>query len=155
MLLRGCRFQIDHKSPFWPLCWNAKENKDHYNGGNVKRSFILQAIFFCIVVCGPPRGHASGIPAIPNRIEITARRFAYAPAEITLKKGQPVVLVLKSADVAHGLHCGELKLDIKINKGAASEARFTPDKAGTFLAHCAVFCGSGHGQMTLTIRVVD
>src|SRR5579864_2697344 len=39
----------------------------------------------------------------PNRIEVTAKRFTYEPAEITLKKGQPVVLVLKSADVAHGL----------------------------------------------------
>ena len=121
----------------------------------MKRSYILQAIVFCMVACVPCQGHASGIPVTPNRIEITARRFAYSPAEITLKKGEPVVLVIKSADVAHGLHCGELNLDIKINKGAASEARFTPDKAGTFLAHCAVFCGSGHGQMTLTIRVVD
>jgi heme/copper-type cytochrome/quinol oxidase subunit 2 len=38
----------------------------------------------------------------PQRIEITAKRFAFEPGEITLKKGQPVVLVLKSADVAHG-----------------------------------------------------
>ena len=121
----------------------------------MKRSYIIQAILFCIVVCAPSLGRASGVPATPNRIEITARRFAYSPAEITVKKGEPVVLVLRSADVAHGLHCTELNLNIKINKGAAGEARFTPDRAGTFLAHCAVFCGSGHGQMILTIRVVD
>jgi cytochrome c oxidase subunit II len=121
----------------------------------VKRSHILQAILFCIVVCTANLGHASGIQTTPNRIEITARRFVYAPAEITLKKGQLVVLVLKSADVAHGLRCHELNLDVKINKGVATEAHFTPEKVGTFLAHCAVFCGSGHGQMTLTIRVVE
>ena len=121
----------------------------------MKRNYILQAIMFCIVACVPSLGHASGVPATPNRIEITARRFGYAPAEITLKRGLPVVLIFTSADVGHGLHCSELNLDVKINKGAASEARFTPNRAGVFLAHCAVFCGSGHGQMTLTIRVVD
>lgn len=121
----------------------------------MKRSYILRAILFCIVVCTAALGHASGVPVAPNRIEITARRFAYAPAEITLKKGVPVILVLKSADVAHGLRCSELHLDLKIDKGGAAEATFTPDKAGVFIAHCAVFCGSGHGQMTLTIRVVE
>ena len=39
----------------------------------------------------------------PRRIEVTAKRFGYDPGEITVKKGQPVVLVIKSADVDHGL----------------------------------------------------
>lgn len=90
-----------------------------------------------------------------RRIEITARRFAFEPAEITLKKNEPVVLVIRSADVGHGLRCRELNLDLKVNKGATTEARFTPDKTGAFAAHCSVFCGSGHGQMILTIRVVE
>jgi cytochrome c oxidase subunit 2 len=138
---------------FKPL--HAQGRNARHNGGYVKRSLIFNAILLCVVLCSAALGRASGVPATPNRIEITARRFAFAPAEITLKKGQPVVLVLKSADVAHGLLCRELDLDLKTNKGTATEARFTPDKTGTFLAHCAIFCGSGHGQMTLTIRVVE
>src|SRR5665213_1856321 len=140
---------------FPALVFESTKNKVRYNGGYVKRSCILQSILSCIVVCTAALGHASDVPTTPNRIEITARRFAYVPAEITLKKGQPVVLVLMSADVAHGLRCRELNLDLKIKKGAATEASFTPDRAGIFFAHCAVFCGSGHGQMTLTIRVVE
>ena len=33
--------------------------------------------------------------------------------------------------------------------------QFTPDKAGDFVGHCSVFCGSGHGGMMLTLHVVD
>ena len=38
-----------------------------------------------------------------HRIEIVAKRFEFTPADITLKKGVPVVLVLISKDVAHGV----------------------------------------------------
>lgn len=121
----------------------------------MKRGFVVQVILFCIVFCSAGLCRASEIPSVPRRMEISAKRFAFAPTEITLKKGEPIVLVVKSSDVAHGLRCRELNLDMKIGKGAATEAQITPDKAGTFVAHCVVFCGSGHGQMILTIHVVE
>jgi cytochrome c oxidase subunit 2 len=91
----------------------------------------------------------------PRRIEVTAKRFNFTPGEITLKVGEPVVLVLKSADVAHGLRFKELGIETKVRKGQTSELAFTPDKAGTFVGHCSVFCGSGHGEMTLKLHVVE
>ena len=91
----------------------------------------------------------------PQRIEVTAKRFAFEPGEITLKKGQPVVLVLKSADVAHGIRIRELNVEVKVGKGGTAELRFTPDKTGDFVGHCAVFCGSGHGSMIFKVHVVD
>ena len=91
----------------------------------------------------------------PHRIEITAKKFAFDPSEITVKKGQPVVLVIKSADVAHGLRFRELNLNVKVDKGGTAELPFTPDKTGDFVGHCSVFCGSGHGEMTLTMHVVN
>jgi cytochrome c oxidase subunit 2 len=97
----------------------------------------------------------SGAQDAAKRIEVTASKFAFNPGDITLKKGQPVVLVLKSADVAHGLRFRELNLNVKADKGASTELPFTPDKTGTFVGHCSVFCGSGHGEMTLTLHVVD
>jgi cytochrome c oxidase subunit 2 len=100
-------------------------------------------------------GPAVAEPSGPLRIEVTAKRFAFQPAEITVRKGQPVDLVLKSADVAHGLRVRELHLDIKINKGATASVNFTPDKAGNFVGHCSVFCGAGHGKMAFTIHVVE
>jgi len=91
----------------------------------------------------------------PRRIEVTASKFAFAPGEITLKKNQPVVLVLKSSDVPHGLKFSELNLNVKIDKGGTAELKFTPEKTGDFVGHCSVFCGSGHGSMALKLHVVD
>lgn len=89
-----------------------------------------------------------------RRVVITAKRFYFEPGEITLKKGQPVVLVLKSADVAHGLRFRDLKVNLKVKAGGTGEVQFTPDKTGDFVGQCSVFCGSGHGAMTLKLHVV-
>jgi cytochrome c oxidase subunit 2 len=91
----------------------------------------------------------------PNTIDITAKRFSFDPGEITLKKGQPVVLILKSADVAHGLKIRDLNVSVKVGAGGTAEVRFTPDKTGDFVANCSVFCGSGHGSMLLKLHVVE
>jgi len=92
--------------------------------------------------------------AEPQRIEIAAKRFAFTPGEITVKKGQPVVLVLKSLDVSHGLRIHDLGVDMKVKAGQTAEVTFTPDKAGDFTGHCSVFCGSGHGSMKFIVHVV-
>jgi cytochrome c oxidase subunit II len=91
----------------------------------------------------------------PRRIEVTAKRFTFTPGEITLKKGVPVVLVLTSADVDHGLKFKELNVNVKAKKGQTSEVNFTPDRVGTFVGQCSVFCGSGHGSMKLTLHVTE
>ncbi len=101
--------------------------------------------------------HAPGIQAAdtPRRIEVTAKRFEYIPAEITVKKGEPVVLVLHSVDVAHGIKFADLNLKADIGTAGTRELAFTPDKTGTFVGHCSHFCGSGHGTMTLTLQVTE
>ena len=91
----------------------------------------------------------------PRRIEVTAKRFTFTPGDIALKKGEPVILVLKSADVPHGIRFKELGIETKVGKRQTSELAFTPAKTGTFVGHCSVFCGSDHGAMALTLHVVD
>ena len=91
----------------------------------------------------------------PHRVEVTAKKFSFEPSEITLKKGEPVDLVLKSADVAHGLRFREISVEVKAGKGGTGEVKFTPNRTGDFVGHCSVFCGSGHGSMTLKLHVVD
>lgn len=91
----------------------------------------------------------------PQQIEITAKRFNFSPAEITVKKGQPVVLMIKSLDVSHGLRFRDLNLEVKIPKGGTAQLAFTPEKTGDFVGHCFVFCGAGHGGMMLTLHVVN
>lgn len=91
----------------------------------------------------------------PRRVEVVAKRFAYAPSEITLKKGEPVILAFMSTDVAHGISFKELGLNLKIAKGKVSELPLTPTQTGDFVGRCSVFCGSGHGGMTMTLHVVN
>ena len=95
-------------------------------------------------------------PENPRRIEITANKFSYSPNQITLKKGEPVVLVLRSTDVTHGLTIPDLGVDTtEIKKGKDSEVPLTPDKAGHFAGQCAHFCGAGHGSMTFQVEVTE
>jgi cytochrome c oxidase subunit II len=112
-----------------------------------------------LVLILSPLGFAISAPlargqAAPQRIEITAQRFVFKPGEITVKVGQPVVLVLKSTDVGHGLRVRDLGIDIKVKAGETAQVTFTPRKTGDFVGHCSVFCGSGHGSMVFTIHVV-
>ena len=119
------------------------------------KKWILGLIVTGLVVMGGLRGNRLGAQSDARKIDVTVSKFAFAPAEITLKKGQSVVLLLKSTDVAHGLRFRELNLDTKIEKGGTAELRFTPDKTGDFVGHCSVFCGSGHGGMTLTLHITE
>lgn len=121
----------------------------------MKTKFILLALCVGLIVAGAFSTRIVRAQDSPRRIDVTAKRFTYVPAEITLKKGQPVVLIIRSADVAHGLRFRDLNLDMKISKGGTAEMKFTPEKTGDFVGHCSVFCGSGHGGMMLTLHVVD
>ena len=110
---------------------------------------VIGTVLFAIGMCVP-----SAMPASPRRVEVTAKRFAFEPAEITVKKGEAIDFVLTTADVTHGVRIRELNLDLRAGKGKPADETITPDKLGTFVGHCSVFCGSGHGQMTLIIHVV-
>lgn len=121
----------------------------------MKLKFALPIVLAVLLCAAPAFVRAAPAPSAPRRIEVSAKRFEFLPGEITLKKGEPVVLVLKSVDVAHGVRFKELGIETKADKGKTSEVAFTPDKTGTFIGHCSVFCGSGHGSMTLTIHVVE
>jgi cytochrome c oxidase subunit 2 len=122
---------------------------------SMKLKFALPIALMAMVCIVPEFVQAASVQPSPRRIEISAKQFQFLPGEITLKKGEPVVLVLKSVDVAHGIHFKELGIETKAGKGQTSELAFTPDKTGTFVGHCSVFCGSGHGSMTLTLKVVE
>jgi cytochrome c oxidase subunit 2 len=118
----------------------------------MRRFFILSSLVIWIAGAGIRDASAS---TAPPRIEITARRFTYDPDVITLKKNETVMLVLESADVAHGLRIRELGLDMKTAKNKPAEMLFTPRKTGDFVGHCSVFCGPKHGTMKITFHIVE
>jgi len=91
--------------------------------------------------------------AEPRVVEITAKRFEFSPSLVTLKKGEAVTLRLRTLDVTHGFFQRALGIDLEIQPGKVTEWTFTPKEAGRFLTICDHFCGSGHGNMKLTLVV--
>jgi cytochrome c oxidase subunit 2 len=98
-------------------------------------------------------------PLLPGEdepvVHVSARRFEYTPAELTLKRGVAVVLELRSEDRHHGFNIPELKLRADVTPGTPVRVRLIPDRTGRFTFHCDVFCGSGHEDMTGVIIVTD
>ena len=87
-------------------------------------------------------------------IKMTARRFNYSPDTIEVEQGVPVTLELTSLDRDHGFTIPYLGVRIDVEPGQTARVHFVPEKAGTFLFHCDVFCGSGHEEMAGTMVVV-
>lgn len=88
-------------------------------------------------------------------IEIHAKRFSFNPAEITLKKGETVTLVLTSDDVPHSLVIDGLNVKGDMIKGQMTKVSVTPTADGDFKGKCGRFCGIGHGSMRFIVHVTD
>lgn len=91
----------------------------------------------------------------PQTITVHAKKFSFVPAEITVKKGDPVKLVVISDDVPHSLVVKELNVNVAVAKAHPGETTFTPEKTGDFKGMCGRFCGMGHGSMQFTVHVTD
>jgi cytochrome c oxidase subunit 2 len=104
-----------------------------------------------VVLSQTPPSQTSG----ERVIRITAKRFTYEPAEVTLVRGQPVVLELVSLDRSHGFRVPTLNIREEIPEGGVAHVRIVPERAGRFFFACDVFCGSGHEEMEGDIIVTE
>ena len=89
----------------------------------------------------------------PRVVEIHAKRFEFTPNVVHLTKGQPVTIRLISSDHSHGLLIKPLNVDLDATEGEPDSITITPAQAGTFEAICDDYCGSGHGNMKMTVVV--
>jgi cytochrome c oxidase subunit 2 len=96
-------------------------------------------------------------PAQPKErvIRIDAKRFDYTPGELTLKKGEPVILELTSRDVLMGFNLPDFNLRADMVPDKVTRVRFVPDKTGSFTFLCDIFCGSKHEEMNGRLTVVE
>jgi len=115
----------------------------------VPAAFLPLALFLLLNLATPEGAKADA----PRVVEITAKRFAFSPDKITLKKGETVTLRLHSEDVTHGFFMRKLKIDEDIPAGGTKDVTITPDTAGSFTTICDHFCGANHGNMVMTIVV--
>jgi cytochrome c oxidase subunit II len=88
-------------------------------------------------------------------IKITAKNFAFTPGTITLKLHQKTKLEFVASEGMHGITIPDLGVNDVVNiQSTPTDVEVTADKVGTYIAHCAIFCGAGHATMVLTIKVV-
>ncbi len=88
-------------------------------------------------------------------VPIKVKRFEYLPKEVTLKKGVPVVLELKSLDVPHGFNLPDLGVRADVLPGLTARVHIVPKQTGRFLFHCDIFCGTGHEDLEGAIVVKE
>jgi len=88
-------------------------------------------------------------------IEIAAKKFEYMPPEVTLKKGEPVTLELVAIDRVHGFSLKALGIRADVKPDQPASVRIVPDKVGTFVFACDIFCGDDHEDMQGVIKVVE
>jgi cytochrome c oxidase subunit 2 len=95
---------------------------------------------------------AWGIAAAHPTIDIAASNWKFTPSTITIKVGEPQVLRLTSSEGVHGLQSDDLGIPLTtIVPGKFVEVTATAKKPGTYVLHCAIMCGAGHPNMTLTV----
>ena len=128
----------------------------------MKRTWWVKSVFFAAALLGicafgarPQNENAPQDQSAARRIQISAKKYEFDPSEITVKKGEPVVLVIHSTDVTHGLEIKELGIKVDAPKDKDVEVPMTATETGDLKGKCSHFCGLHHGDMTLTVHVTD
>jgi cytochrome c oxidase subunit 2 len=91
----------------------------------------------------------------PTVVRVTAERFDFTPAEVTVAAGTAIEFRLTSEDTMHGFRILGQSLDVAIPKRGRGEAtiRFAPPGPGTYVFECSRMCGAGHSFMRGVIKV--
>ena len=120
----------------------------------IVNTMLLAGALGITLVTVAPKGNLARADN-PKVIEITAKKFEFSPSEITLKKGEPVILRLTSSDRVHGFMSKPLKIDTDIPADKTADVPVTPDTAGNYTVICDHYCGTGHGNMKMKVTVVE
>ena len=110
-----------------------------------RRAFLRSAA--CGALATAAGAWAASAPGV-RRIEVKARKFEFTPAEITVKRGQPVTLAVTAIDFTHGFNLPDFNVRADLIPGKTVEVTITPARAGRFHYLCDNFCGDGHDRMS-------
>lgn len=88
-------------------------------------------------------------------IKIQAKKFAYTPNRIMIKKDEAVVLEFTALDFTHGFKVPDWNIRADLIPGQVIRVPLKPGNTGEFDFLCDNFCGSGHEEMNGKIIVTD
>ena len=109
----------------------------------------LVAAVSLVVVCGAPHATPVRQGVTPRVVEITAERFEFWPAEVTVAEGEEVELRIRSDDTMHGFRIVGTNTNLLIPKRGKGYAvgRFAATRPGRYTFECNRMCGAGHNFM--------
>ena len=105
------------------------------------------------VALAPAALLASRAFAAERVIPVVAKKFAFVPTEIRVRRGETVVLQLSAPEVPMGFNLADFKQRVDIVPGKVATLRVSADRAGSFVFLCDIFCGTGHEEMSGTLIV--
>ena len=117
----------------------------------MRRHLAVPVLTLILLAVGP----ASPTAADEVVVQLNAKKFVYTPHTVVLKRGVPVVLELTALDRVHGFNLPDFSMRADLVPGQVARLRLTPDKTGTFVFFCDVFCGDGHETMSGTLTVKE
>ena len=109
----------------------------------------------------------TGLRSAPDdalEIEVIAQQFSYifiypdekeTEDELVVPVGRPIKLKITSDDVLHGFAVPAFRIKVDAVPGIDTYAWFEADKTGEFDIFCIEFCGTGHADMTGTVKIVS
>ena len=105
-------------------------------------SLVRLILLVCSQCCALPVVLAADESDVPV-IAVTLGDYAFQPADITLKAGQPVILELNNTDriTPHNLtledEAAGLDIDVDISGGKTARVELTPTVPGTYTFYCS------------------
>ncbi len=103
------------------------------------------------------------VPGNAVEIEVTGMQFAWvftyknsrqSEGVLVVPQGRPIKLNITSIDVLHGFFIPAFRIKIDAIRNMKTYAWFYADKPGTYNIFCTQFCGTGHADMSATLKIV-
>ena len=111
------------------------------------RRLVGGAAAILVAVGGVIAGGVIGAAQGPRVIAVSVKKFEFSMPEITVSKGETVIIELTSADRVHGFSVPAFGIRGDIVPGAVTRIVITADRSGAFDFLCDVFCGDEHDLM--------
>ncbi len=90
--------------------------------------------------------------AVAREVALTASEWEFMPVSITVRKGEPVTLVLvNDGIIEHDVEIAAFGLHLHTPPGGSLKGSFVPDKAGTFEFACEI---PGHRAAGMVGQIV-
>ncbi|HME81587.1 MAG TPA: cupredoxin domain-containing protein [Candidatus Eremiobacteraceae bacterium] len=113
---------------------------------SISRHLAALAGFAVLMIAAPAFAHPT--------VDVVAANWKFTPATVEMHVGETTVMHMTSSGGVHGIQSDDLGIPQTVIKpGEFVDVSVTPKKAGTYVIHCTIPCGSGHGDMVLTIVV--